>query len=56
MKNFVLCTSYFVLAASAVFAADIAAVTNLTTCPQNVRNEFKAALKSAVAAGDMATF
>ena len=65
MKNFVLRRSSFVLrtssfvlllAASAARSADFNAVTNLTTCPQNVRNEFKAALKSAVAAGDMATF
>ncbi len=51
--------SSLVLAALAAFAANAAsfdAVTNLTTCAQNVRNDFKAALKSAVNAGDMAAF
>jgi hypothetical protein len=58
-SSFVTRHSSLVLAAFAAIAANAAdfnAVTNLTTCPQNVRNEFKAALKSAVAAGDMASF
>ena len=44
------------LAAFAAHAADFDAVTNLTTCAQTVRNDFKAALKTAVNAGDMAAF
>ena len=58
-SSFVLRPSYFVLAAFSAVAAKAAsfdAVTNLTTCAQNVRNDFKTALKTAVSAGDMAAF
>ncbi len=58
-SSFVLCTSYFVLAAFAAIAAsaaDFDAVTNLTTCAQSVRNDFKNALKTSFKAGDMASF
>ena len=58
-SSFVLRRSYFVLAAFAAIAAsaaDFASVTNLTTCAQRVRDDFKAELKSTLAAGDMAAF